>query len=446
MLERFARHEARLEAGPYLPYKEVLAGCLRALGEELGFAPTDERGARLRHLGHGLARVRRQPGRAPAAQAALQARGHHELRRRPLRRLQPPPRRRVRPRHHRRAGARLQAPHRELRVRLRAHRRPARAHPARRPEPLPRPRAGEGAGHDDGLDRPPPGQGRRRGHAARRRARPTRPSRTSQSFARRRCRVGCQAWRSTLSTRTASRASPRPCRTCGPRSRRSTSSARSGSRARASDERAALVVFPELGLSAYAIDDLFQQDALTDARPRRARSAIVDGQPRAVAGARRRRRRCAREHGVFNVGVRDPPRRACSASCPRATCPTTASTTRSASSAPRASSIGDSVELLGQTVPFGTDLVFARRRPARPRAARRDLRGRLGAAPAEHLRRAGRRDGAREPVGEQHHGRQGRLPAHAVHGAVRAHDRGLHLHRRRAAASRRPTSRGTGRR
>jgi 2-haloacid dehalogenase len=42
LLERFARHEAVLEAGPYLSYKEVLAGCLRALGEELGFTPTDE--------------------------------------------------------------------------------------------------------------------------------------------------------------------------------------------------------------------------------------------------------------------------------------------------------------------------------------------------------------------------------------------------------------------
>jgi 2-haloacid dehalogenase len=31
LLEAFAREEARLEAGPYLPYKEVLAGCLRAL-------------------------------------------------------------------------------------------------------------------------------------------------------------------------------------------------------------------------------------------------------------------------------------------------------------------------------------------------------------------------------------------------------------------------------
>ena len=107
--------------------------------------------------------------RRRAAQAALQARGHHQLRRRPLRRLQPPPRRRVRLDRHRRAGAWLQAPHRELRVRLRAHRRPARADPARRPEPVPRPRAGQGARDDHGLDRPPSRQVRRRGDAARRR-------------------------------------------------------------------------------------------------------------------------------------------------------------------------------------------------------------------------------------------------------------------------------------
>ena len=41
LLERFARHEARLESGPYLRYAEVLAGCLRALADELEFAPTD---------------------------------------------------------------------------------------------------------------------------------------------------------------------------------------------------------------------------------------------------------------------------------------------------------------------------------------------------------------------------------------------------------------------
>jgi 2-haloacid dehalogenase len=41
LLERYARHEAQLEAGPYLRYADVLAGCLRKLGGELGFAPTD---------------------------------------------------------------------------------------------------------------------------------------------------------------------------------------------------------------------------------------------------------------------------------------------------------------------------------------------------------------------------------------------------------------------
>jgi len=42
LLERFAHHEARLEAGPYLRYADVLAGCLRGIGDELGFTPSDE--------------------------------------------------------------------------------------------------------------------------------------------------------------------------------------------------------------------------------------------------------------------------------------------------------------------------------------------------------------------------------------------------------------------
>ncbi len=41
LLERFAHHEAALEAGPYLRYADVLAGCLRGIGSELGFTPTD---------------------------------------------------------------------------------------------------------------------------------------------------------------------------------------------------------------------------------------------------------------------------------------------------------------------------------------------------------------------------------------------------------------------
>jgi 2-haloacid dehalogenase len=42
LLEAFARHEAALEAGPYLRYRDVLAGCLGALGRDLGFEPTAE--------------------------------------------------------------------------------------------------------------------------------------------------------------------------------------------------------------------------------------------------------------------------------------------------------------------------------------------------------------------------------------------------------------------
>ena len=40
LLEAFARHESDIEAGPYQRYAEVLAGCLRALGVELGFETT----------------------------------------------------------------------------------------------------------------------------------------------------------------------------------------------------------------------------------------------------------------------------------------------------------------------------------------------------------------------------------------------------------------------
>ena len=42
LLERYARHEAELEAGPYLPYREILAESLRRLCAELGFDPSDD--------------------------------------------------------------------------------------------------------------------------------------------------------------------------------------------------------------------------------------------------------------------------------------------------------------------------------------------------------------------------------------------------------------------
>jgi len=42
LLEAFARHEAALEAGPYLPYREVLRRTLRAIASDLGLEVSDE--------------------------------------------------------------------------------------------------------------------------------------------------------------------------------------------------------------------------------------------------------------------------------------------------------------------------------------------------------------------------------------------------------------------
>ena len=81
----------------------------------------------------------------------------HQLRRGPLRRLEPAPWRRVRLGHHRGDGRSLTNPtdNNFLRRVLR-HRGAARANPARRPEPVPRPRPGQGSRPPTRSDRPPP--------------------------------------------------------------------------------------------------------------------------------------------------------------------------------------------------------------------------------------------------------------------------------------------------
>ena len=42
LLERYAGHEAALEGGPYLRYRDVLAGACRRVCGDLGISPTDE--------------------------------------------------------------------------------------------------------------------------------------------------------------------------------------------------------------------------------------------------------------------------------------------------------------------------------------------------------------------------------------------------------------------
>jgi 2-haloacid dehalogenase len=45
LLESYARHEARLEGGPYLRYRDVVAGALRGILADHGSAPTDAEAA-----------------------------------------------------------------------------------------------------------------------------------------------------------------------------------------------------------------------------------------------------------------------------------------------------------------------------------------------------------------------------------------------------------------
>jgi 2-haloacid dehalogenase len=46
LLERYAAHEARLQAGPFMRYRDLLAEALHGVGSELGFSPSDEEAAR----------------------------------------------------------------------------------------------------------------------------------------------------------------------------------------------------------------------------------------------------------------------------------------------------------------------------------------------------------------------------------------------------------------
>jgi 2-haloacid dehalogenase len=70
LLEAFGRHEAALEAGPYLPYRQVLQQTLRGIAAEQGVAPDD---AAIEAFGGSVAEWPAFPD-SPAALADLAAR------------------------------------------------------------------------------------------------------------------------------------------------------------------------------------------------------------------------------------------------------------------------------------------------------------------------------------------------------------------------------------
>ena len=188
---------------------------------------------------------------------------------------------------------------------------------------------------------------------------------------------------------------------------------------------AMLVAFPELGLSAYTCDDLFHQRALLDGcldalaevveASREVPAIAIVGLPLLV------------EHRLFNCAAVVCGGRVLGV-VPKTYLP----------------NYGEFYE--ARQFASGAGVVTDRDRPARParalrhRAAvrvavdpqlhppRRDLRGRVGADPALDLRRAGRRHGAGQPVGVEHHDRQVGLPPPAGEPAVGALHRRLPLH------------------
>jgi len=127
---------------------------------------------------------------------------------------------------------------------------------------------------------------------------------------------------------------------------------------RAARERAVLAVFPELGLSAYSNEDLFQQDALLDASLD-ALQALTDGSrdlPLALAVGLPLRA----DDRLFNCAVLVHRGRLLGA-VPKTYLPNYREFYERRQFAPAAQAISTSLRLLGQDVPFGSRLLFAAR-------------------------------------------------------------------------------------
>jgi NAD+ synthase (glutamine-hydrolysing) len=126
----------------------------------------------------------------------------------------------------------------------------------------------------------------------------------------------------------------------------------------ASEEHAALVIFPELGLSGYSIDDLLHQTALLDGvldAIAQIAAASVDLYPVVVVGAPLR---C--EHGVFNTGVVIHRGRVLGV-VPKSYLPEYREYYEKRQFRAARDAVGDRIRLHDELVPFGADLLFCAR-------------------------------------------------------------------------------------
>jgi NAD+ synthase (glutamine-hydrolysing) len=132
---------------------------------------------------------------------------------------------------------------------------------------------------------------------------------------------------------------------------------------RGQDQGVALMVFPELGLSSYAIDDLFHQEALLDA----VETAIQDLAqasaglvPAFVVGAPLRG-----QGRLYNTAVVIQGGRVLGV-VPKSYLPNYREYYEKRWFAPGLNVVGQTLDLAGQTVPFGVDLLFEARLAGQP--------------------------------------------------------------------------------
>lgn len=124
---------------------------------------------------------------------------------------------------------------------------------------------------------------------------------------------------------------------------------------RASEQKAALVLFTELGLSAYTCDDLFHQDALLDATLAGLQTVVEASReltPVLLVGAPLRF-----DARLFNCAVAIY-RGQILGVVPKSYLPNYREFYEERYFAAARESLADTVSLLGQTVPFGTNLLF----------------------------------------------------------------------------------------
>jgi NAD+ synthase (glutamine-hydrolysing) len=124
---------------------------------------------------------------------------------------------------------------------------------------------------------------------------------------------------------------------------------------RASDAHAALVIFPELGLSGYAIDDLLHQHALAAAVLEAVQRIVVESaalRPVIVVGAP-----LWAEGGLFNAAIVVHRGRVLGV-VPKSFLPEYREYYEKRQFRAARDAIGDELRLLGEDVPFGSDLLF----------------------------------------------------------------------------------------